>query len=252
VLDLGTHQPTWRQSVQVLLLAAGPTAIVSHRTAAHLLGLADLPRPRRVDVTVARGRHDETAGVRLHTTVRMLDGEAVTSDGLRATSASRTLVDLAGHMTTGWLDLALADALRRDLTTETALLDSIALRPGLSSGRHVLRRLAALPGGIQRAESPLEVRAVLRLTSLGIVPEAFQHRVRGADGRTHRVDLAWPSRRLAVEVDGRRWHETRATADAARTRSLRSAGWTVVRLSDPDVRDTASSAAVRRLHRILA
>ena len=52
-----------------------------------------------------------------------------------------------------------------------------------------------------------------------------------AAGSKHRIDLAYPERRVAIEVDGYRWHSSRLSWDADYTKlaALQAEGWQVVR-----------------------
>jgi predicted transcriptional regulator of viral defense system len=61
---------TWHGRVMAAVLAAGPDALASHRTAAHLWGLDGFQAPGRVDVTVPRhARPPRRSGVIVHETV---------------------------------------------------------------------------------------------------------------------------------------------------------------------------------------
>ncbi|MGH2992344.1 MAG: type IV toxin-antitoxin system AbiEi family antitoxin domain-containing protein [Solirubrobacterales bacterium] len=75
------------------LLAHGPDAVLSHRSAACLWGLLHSPRTI-IDVTAARRRWSRD-GVDLHRS-RLRADEVVVLDGIPLTSVPRTLLDLAG------------------------------------------------------------------------------------------------------------------------------------------------------------
>jgi hypothetical protein len=250
VIDLGTHPASWQQAARRLLLAAGDGAVLSHRTAAHLHGMVDCRRPGRIDVLVARGRHDEAAGARLHTTVRLHADERSLVDGLPVTGEARTLVDLAGLLDDAHLELVARDLARRRpaLSAEVLVLaDRRRGAPGLARLRRVLD---ALPLGIELAESPLEAEALALLARVGVPAPAVQHEVTDDQGRfVHRADLAWPSRRVLLAVDGRAWHDTpaRRERDAAQRARLTELGWTVVVAHAEDLRGHRADALVARL-----
>ncbi len=74
------------------------------------------------------------------------------------------------------------------------------------------------------------------LIEAGLVPESVGFEVRGASGRRYFADMAWPSRRILVEVDGLtkygQHHGTvreRLAAERHRQADLEDAGWIVVR-----------------------
>jgi hypothetical protein len=100
-----------------------------------------------------------------------------------------------------------------------------------------------------RAESPAETLARWRTVIVGIPPEALQFDV--YDGRDFiaRLDLAWPSRRVALEVDSRHHDEPQALyRDRDRQNRLLNLGWTVLRTtwSDLKTNPVATLAALFR------
>ncbi len=66
----------------------------------------------------------------------------------------------------------------------------------------------------------------------GLPAPTFQYVVTGP-GFRYRVDFAYPEVRIVIEVDGWRFHATRAAFEADRQRDamLESAGWTVLRFT---------------------
>lgn len=250
VIDLGTHEATWWQSAQALLLAAGPEAVLSHETAAFLHDLPDVTRPASPDVLVQRGRHAAIDGVRLHTTVRLGEAEVTEIDGWPATAGGRTIVDCAPRRSDDWLQLSTGQLIRRGGTTLTEVVESAALRRGAPATGRVLRACAGLPPHLDRTESILEVRGVIALARIGLQPPALQHTVR-LEGRWYRFDAAWPSLNVAVEFDSKAWHDTeiRSGADALKDGSAKREGWTVIRLRHRDVIDPSASPRIDRLRR---
>jgi hypothetical protein len=92
------------------LLAAGPGAALSHRTAAALWDLRATTRSR-IEVTVERTGRRGDRGLQIHR-VRSLIAEDVTEHtGLRVTTVARTLLDLADVVD----DAALVQAFERAL-----------------------------------------------------------------------------------------------------------------------------------------
>ena len=49
----------------------------------------------------------------------------------------------------------------------------------------------------------------------------------------YRIDFAFPEAKVAVEVDGSRWHRDKER-DASRDRELESLGWKVIRITGSD------------------
>lgn len=70
------------------------------------------------------------------------------------------------------------------------------------------------------------------LVAAGLPAPVQQYRCR-VGGRSFRIDLAYPERRLAMELDGWEFHRTRTAFDDDRARAnpLIAAGWTLVRFT---------------------
>src|SRR5205807_1777024 len=101
---------TWKQKVMAAVLAAGPGAVASHKTAAALWGLAGFP-PREVEVTLPHGKY--RPGCHQSRSLERVD--VTTIDGIPVTRVARTLVDLAGAVSDARLEDAIDDALCRRL-----------------------------------------------------------------------------------------------------------------------------------------
>ena len=108
-------------------------------------------------------------------------------------------------------------------------------RLGEAPGRRlaVLHELLAerLPG-YDPGDSDLETRVLRLVVASGFPPLLQQHRVR-AGGRTFKLDLAYPSLRLGIELDGWEFHRTRTSFDEDRARAnlLLAHGWRLVRFT---------------------
>jgi REase_MTES_1575 len=123
------------------------------------------------------------------------------------------------------------------------LLDGV-LRGGdhvrleIFSARVRARLVKALALADARSESALETAVRLVLTRAGFEPETLQWRVFDKDGWCFaRLDLAWPSRKVAVEADGRTYHDLPEAVhrDRWRQNQLEAQGWTVLRFTWRDV-----------------
>ena len=87
----------------------------------------------------------------------------------------------------------------------------------------------------QGCESELEIWGVTHvLPGLPRVPAPVQqYGVRLGNGRTVRLDAAWPELRIAVELDGAAFHGSREARerDLRRDTALAALGWVVLRFS---------------------
>jgi hypothetical protein len=110
------------------VLAFGPGAVLSHRSAAAHWGL--LPTAQeRLDVTAPATRHG-IPGTRLHRT-RSLDAQDTTNhEGIPITTVSRTLLDLAATVRDDLLEKALAQTMHLQLYDQRAIDDVIARSNG--------------------------------------------------------------------------------------------------------------------------
>jgi very-short-patch-repair endonuclease len=91
--------------------------------------------------------------------------------------------------------------------------------------------------GRARSHSRLEIKldGILRHSA---VPRYFrQFEVMTRSGTPADIDFAWPEAKLAVEVDGYRWHSGRQQwqNDMQRQNALAEIGWLVLRFSWYDV-----------------
>lgn len=64
-----------------------------------------------------------------------------------------------------------------------------------------------------------------------------QYKIRGEGRFLARVDFAYPDARLAIEVDGYRWHSGRQRwqRDLARRNVLTTLGWRVIHMTSTDL-----------------
>lgn len=102
----------------------------------------------------------------------------------------------------------------------------------------------------RRAESPMESRVRVVLV-LGGLPPLVQYPV-VVNGRSYRLDLAYPAQRVAVEYDGA-GHRLQAQArrDLVREADLAAAGWRVLRF-DAYVVMSRPGEVVSEVHAVLA
>lgn len=211
---------------QAALLAAGPTATLSHRAAAELWGIAD-PRPGPIDVTVPGITGRRRRGVRCHG--GQLDRRDVEHRaGLPVTTVARTLLDLAEQVTVPELVRTLDRAEAARLHRPAPVADVLARANGRrGSGRLRQALLIARPQDVL-TRSELERRALRTVRRHGL-PQPEVNVVLC----TYEVDLLWRERRLAVELDGRGSHGDGVAFERDRRRdaTLAVAGWQVLRFT---------------------
>lgn len=173
------------------------------------------------------------------------------SDGLvvhRREGAPLAIVDDRPATAPEWTAIEVARSLRRPRALAT--LDA-ALRSGTCTRRELLiaaERQAGRRGIVQvreliklaapEAESPMESEARLAMHDGGLPPPVLQYEIVDRNGRTWRVDFAWPDRHVAVEYDGFDWHSDpdALRRDRQKRAALHEVGWTVLSIVADDVR----------------
>lgn len=237
---------TREQQLLALVLGAGPGAVASHRAAARHWGVGDSDV---LEAAVVRARRSRVAGI-VHRSAWLPSWHTTTRRAIPVTVPARTLVDLGAvqpRAVRSATDRALAAGLCTTAELE-AMVDEVARRgrAGVGPLRSVLDDLAL---GSDVAESVLELRMSRLIRDHGVPAGKLQHVVQLGGGRTARVDVAWPARRVIAEVDGLSVHGT-ATAlqhDLARQNALVAAGWTVLRFTWHDVVRRPAAVATQLL-----
>ena len=235
VYRLPGTRPTWEQSVVAAVLAAGPGAAASHRSAAALLGMPGFPRAGTPEVTTPRRRQHRPHASRVHRSRDLCDEHLTVVDGIRTTGAARTLLDLAGVVHPERLERVLDNCLSAKtaaLPEVQALLAAVGRRG--RPGTALLRRLLAdRTDGYVPPASELEARFLQVVRSAGLPAPVRQFSAGDDGGWVGRVDFAYPRLELLIEVDGRRYHTAKLDLEADRSRDnrLMAAGWRVLRIS---------------------
>lgn len=247
------HRAIIRQGrLLAAVFACGEGTVLSHRSAAELLGLWD-KQPPVVDVIPPSWSGRKIQGIRWHRVRLPQADEIEIRDRIPCTTASRTLVDMAG--TTGWSSM-------RRLVEQAAILrvldiDEIdrILALGRRRGAPRLRTILAPwrnttePRPVVR--SRLEARLLPLLIEEGL-PVPRSNVKLNIDGYRVEVDLLWEKQRLAIETDGEETHGTPMAfqRDRKRDQVLVAAGYRTARVTWDQARDEPT-AVVNRISRML-
>ncbi len=234
-----------RGRLRAALLRCGPTAVLSHHTAAAEHGL--LASRQRVAITVMGRRHRPAAdaGIHLRYTDRWRRGEVEWRDGLPCTSIARTVADLAGTDERAF-SRAWNAADERLLLDVGPLAEQVARRrPGCGLVRGRLERYVETPP----TESELE-ELWLEVSDAHGLPRPVAQWPLGPEDRPGRVDFVYVDERVALELDSRKWHAVQEVfeRDHEKDLLLREAGWDPHRYTYRQVRDEGPrvAAAIRR------
>ena len=144
-------------------------------------------------------------GIRVHRTAQLDPRDARREQQIPITSPARTLLDIAPEISTRSLEWAIDQALVKRLTSHAAITAVLAAYPH----RHGTPKLQALlddpdrPTTITRSHP--EEQLLDRLRRAGLPAPEVNARV-----GTYTADFLWRAAKLILEVDGYRYHHTRA------------------------------------------
>jgi predicted transcriptional regulator of viral defense system len=215
------------------VLACGPEAVLSHRSAAVFWGILE-GEGSVVSVSV-RGRRRGRPGIRMHETTVAPDERTVDA-GIPVTTVARTLLDLAADLQLHELHRALerAEALRlADSTSLDALIERHPRRSGVARLRATARE--GIRPAITRSE--LERRFLTFVERAGL-PAPRTNVWLEVGGDWIEVDCVWSEQRVIVELDSRAFHQTAAAfeRDRRRDRRAQASGWRVIRVTERAMR----------------
>lgn len=222
------------------LLAVGPDAVLSHRSAAAAWGIVAVSSAP-VEVSVPGREARSRAGVVVRTVGHGALPEATRRHGLPVTTAARTLLDVASQLPAEQLERALGDARVLRLVDDADLVAAIARAPRRHPGVAALRR--AMAGTRSAATRSTLERTLLRLIRrAGLPPPRANQRWAG-----HVLDFVWLDERLVVETDGWAAHGQRSAfeRDRARDADLVAAGFAVIRVTWRQLQDEPLAVIAR-------
>jgi hypothetical protein len=215
------------------VLACGPGAVLSHRSAARLHELRDWGYTK-IEVTLPRRSARAHPGVAVHRSTTLTDQDVDVVNNIPCTSLHRTLLDLAEVVDQRQLERAFDQAEILEALDLVAINDQLArnpTRPGAKAVKQVLAThyIGRTPTWSENEEALLSITRGLGLPD----PQTNQFIVLDDGGPAIRVDFVWRDRRVIVEADSKKWHGSRQRQEIDRRRDQRltAAGWTVIRTS---------------------
>jgi very-short-patch-repair endonuclease len=232
-------------------MACGEGSVVSHGTAAWLLGLHD-SKPEAVDVIAPVEAGRKIAGIRRRFVPPPTGGEVWRRHGVPLTSPARTIVDCAGIFDArGVVGLIEQAAVERLL--DIAAIDRVLDGPRRRGSGRLLRGLAPW----RRYRRGIKIRSRMEAKLLPLLSEAAlpipqtNAKLRVA-GKVYEVDFLWREQKLVVETDGGRFHDnpTAGARDSDRNHALADAGYRLPRLGWEDLRDRPEET-MRQIGRLL-
>lgn len=217
--------------MMAVALAAGPEAVISHRSAAALWGLNGFDPPTTIEVTVPWRRQPEVKA-RVH---RARDYELVertVRDGIPVTGLARTVLDLCAVERNPQIPLRALDAVRRrphrlpwsDLR-RCLVLHARRGRRGITMFRSLLERR----NGMEPPDGKLARLVFDLLVDAGLPAPECEYEV-ATGGRKYHLDMAYGPEKIDLECDGRDTHlnEEAFEADPVRDNTLELDGWLIL------------------------
>jgi hypothetical protein len=217
------------------VLACGPRAALSHRSAAGLWGLRPDNRHKSdISLPSPSARPREAIGV--HASVTLTEADITAVDGIPCTTVARTLVDLGDVVPKRGVERAVeqSEVLRLfDLRAVEAAIERAGPRRGTGVLLSVLEELE----GATLTDTELEEAFLALCRDAGVPTPEVNVWMTLHDGTAVKIDFLWRRERLAVETDGGHYHRTRQSRerDARRDQLLRLDGLEPVRFTGRQV-----------------
>jgi predicted transcriptional regulator of viral defense system len=230
VYAVGRPQVTREGRWMAAVLICGPEAVLSHRSAAALLGFGE-EHPGYIEISIRRHGRPRCPGIRTHDRPGLWNRDVEVHLGIPVTSPVRTFLDLATVTGPVTLERAINEADKLDVIDADSLrkaLDDHPGQPGICLLRHVLDKdtFRLSDDELERLFRPLAAAA-------GLPAPLTKHMVNKFE-----VDFFWPDLGLVVETDGWRYHRTPSaqTRDALRFQVHVANGLTPLRFSHYQVK----------------
>jgi very-short-patch-repair endonuclease len=222
-------------TLRAALLHAGAESALSHTTALAVWGELRLEQP--LHLTVDEGlRRAGAPGLIVHRRKGFdpQSNQCLERRGLRITTLPRTIIDSWPLLPAPERRPLALDLARRGLVTADLLDEALAERPNVAGRRLLRQTIDLIADGCQ---SELEAHGVLNVFRHRSLPRSVgQYRIDLPTGRV-KLDRAWPEVKVAVELDGARYHTSPEDRrrDLARDTALAALGWVVLRFTFADV-----------------
>jgi very-short-patch-repair endonuclease len=246
VFAVGHNAPMPLGAEAAALLACADGTVLSHLTAAALWGLKT-PPPTRVEVLIGGRETARPPGVRVHRTVQLPAQDIRIKQLLPLTSPARTLLDVADGLTPRELERALDEALVGRIVRASQIAAVLARARG-RRGAVRIQKLIETSTGTTVTRSQAEERFLALVRAADLPQPDVNCRTRGFE-----VDFLWREPAVVVEVDGYRFHSSRAAfeRDSAKAAKLTAGGLHVMRVTWLQT-ESDSYGVVARLAQALA
>lgn len=209
------------------VLACGPGAALSHRSAAALHELRG-SWASRVDVTIPTRSGRRHEGIRIHRSTTLTEADMTTVNGIPCTTVARTLFDLADMISRRALERAFDQADVLDVFDLSAISDQLQRNFSRRAAKIVTALLNEHYIGSTPTWSELEEAFLALCRRYGLPQPGVNRWITLPDGGPAiRADFLFRKERIVVETDGHRYHNTAQAFERDRDRDQRLTvyGW---------------------------
>jgi very-short-patch-repair endonuclease len=213
------------------VLAYGPSAVLSYRSATALWGLRSDNRAK-IDISVASRSARTRPGIDIHRSVTLNSEDVTTQDGIPCTTLARTLLDLAEVVDRRGLERAIeqAEVLR---LFDLRAIEEVLTRANGRRGASVLRAVLADLQEPALTDTELEERFLTLCRAASLPGPEVNVWLDIDELPAVRADFLWRPERLVIETDGWETHGTRQAFEHDRRRDerLKLAGYELLRFT---------------------
>jgi very-short-patch-repair endonuclease len=211
------------------VLACGPEAVLSHRSAAELWGLRE-DRGGSIDVTAPHRRGRAPAGISAHRNGSVRPADRTQLHGVPCTTVPRTLLDLAGVVPVWQLRKAVTEAEVLRVLDKSAVRRLIERSPGRRGVARLRIILEEIDPATRWTRSEME-RCFLHMCRQSDLPRPEVNVSLDVGNGCLKPDFLWRQAGFILEADSRRYHDTDSAFlnDRRREQRLQLAGWRVSR-----------------------
>jgi predicted transcriptional regulator of viral defense system len=211
------------------VLACGPDAVLSHRSAADLWGLRE-SRRGRIDVTAPGRRGRAPREIDAHRDGSLTAVDRTVEKGIPCTTVARTLLDLAAVVPVWDLRRTVGEAEVLRALDKGAAWDLIKRSRGRRGVARLRMLLDELHPDTGQTRSYME-RLFLGMCTRAQLPAPEVNVTLHIGGDRLKPDFLWRQAALIVEADSRRFHDTDMAFldDRRREQRLQLVGWRVTR-----------------------
>ena len=197
-----TQHGHWMAAV----LACGPKAVLSHRSAAALHGIRRDSRAK-TDVTVPSSSARSRPTIDVHTSLTLNAADITTVDAIPCTTVARTLVDLGDVVSRRAVERAVDQAEVLRVFDGRAVNDALA-RAGRRKGAGTLRAVLESYEEPTLTEKGIEERFLALCRKASLPSPAVNAWITPIDGVSYKADFLWRTEKLIAETDSRDFHTT--------------------------------------------